>query len=85
MLAHVRGEAPEPSMVRRAMDDKLAQPTHAERFRRRKVIIEPVFGNIKANRGYRSFTRRGLDAVQSEWRLICTTHNILKLRAAFAG
>ncbi|HEY5386032.1 MAG TPA: hypothetical protein VIJ56_12425, partial [Acidimicrobiales bacterium] len=49
MLAHVRSEAPDPSMVRRAMDDKLAQPTHAERFRRRKVIIEPVFGNIKAN------------------------------------
>jgi transposase len=85
MLAHVRGEAPEPSMVRRAMDDKLAQDDNAARFARRKVIIEPVFGNIKANRGYRSFTRRGMAAVQSEWRLICTTHNLLKLRMAFAG
>ena len=54
-------------------------------FKRRKVIIEPVFGNIKANRGYRKFTRRGMAAVQSEWRRICTTHNLLKLRAAFAG
>jgi transposase len=85
MLAYVRGEGPEPSMVRRAMDDKLAQPIHAARFKRRKAIIEPVFGNIKANRGYRGFTRRGLAAVESEWRLICTTHNLLKLRAAFAG
>ena len=43
-------------------------------------MIEPIFGNIKANRGYRSFTRRGITAVQSEWRLICTAHNLLKLR-----
>lgn len=85
MLAHVRGEAPEPTMVRRAMDDKLAQAENAARLQRRKCIIEPVFGNIKANRGYRSFTRRGMSAVRSEWRLICATHNLLKLRAAFAS
>jgi hypothetical protein len=28
--------------------------------------------------------RRGLDAAQSEWALICTTHNLLKLFRAGA-
>jgi transposase len=49
-------------------------------YRRRKVTVEPVFGNIKANLGFRRFTRRGLEAVRSEWRLVCSTHNLLKLR-----
>jgi transposase len=49
-------------------------------YRRRRVTVEPVFGNIKANLGFRRFTRRGLGAVRSEWRLICSTHNLLKLR-----
>ena len=82
MLAHVRGDAIDPSIARRNMDAKLTEPANAELYKRRGQIIEPVFGNIKANLGYRRFTRRGFDAVQSEWRLICTTHNLLKLRQA---
>lgn len=82
MLAHVRGETIEPSIARKNMDAKLAEPDNAELYKQRAHIIEPVFGNIKANLGYRRFTRRGYDAVQSEWRLICTVHNLLKLRHA---
>lgn len=80
MLAHVRGEAVDPSMARRSMEAKLAEPANAELYKRRGQIIEPVFGNIKANLGYRQFSRRGFDAVSSEWRLICAAHNLLKLR-----
>lgn len=82
MLAHVRGEAVEPSIARATMDAKLAEPANAELYKQRSHTIEPVFGNIKANLGYRRFARRSFDAVQSEWRLICTTHNLLKLRQA---
>ena len=82
MLAHVRGEAIDPAIARKAMDDKLEQPEHADRYRKRSTSIEPVFGNIKGNLGYRRFARRGLPAVQSEWRLICTVHNLLKLQQA---
>jgi transposase len=82
MLAHVRGEAVDPSIARKAMDDKLAEPENAELYSRRSTSIEPVFGNIKGNLGYRRFTRRSLPAVQSEWRLMCTVHNLLKLRTA---
>ena len=80
MLAHVRGEAIDPTIARKAMDDKLEQPEHADSYRKRSTSIEPVFGNIKGNLGYRRFARRGLPAVQSEWRLICTVHNLLKLQ-----
>ena len=85
MLAHVRGEAVDPVIAKRTMDERLADPANAGLYSRRQHTIEPVFGNIKANLGYKRFTRRGLAAVNSEWRLICTSHNILKLyRASFA-
>ena len=79
MLAHIRCEAPDPAIVLNAMNQKLAEPDNAARYRKRQHTIEPVFGNIKANLGYRRFTLRGLDAVTSEWRLICASHNLLKL------
>lgn len=79
MLAHVRREAPDPTLIRGAMDARLADPANAARYRHRQQSVEPVFGNIKANLGYRRFVRRGLGAVTSEWRLICASHNLLKL------
>jgi hypothetical protein len=82
MLAHVRGEIIDPTMARKAMDDKLSQPHHAAFYRKRAVSIGPVFGNIKANLGFRKFSLRGRDGVHSEWRLICTVHNLLKLQQA---
>jgi transposase len=45
----------------------------------RKTIVEPVFGQIKGARGIRRFLLRGLPKVRGEWRLICLTHNLLKL------
>ena len=44
----------------------------------RKAIVEPVFGQIKQARGFRQFLLRGLEKVQGEWALVCTTHNVLK-------
>jgi transposase len=82
MLAHVRGEAVDPAIARKAMKDKLEQPDNAEAYSKRSTSIEPVFGNIKSNLGYRRFARRGLPAVHSEWRLICTVHNLLKMQHA---
>jgi hypothetical protein len=47
----------------------------------RKITIEPVFGQIKHNRRIDQFMRRGRAAVQSEWRLVAATHNLLKLHS----
>lgn len=82
MLAHIRGQAIDPTVARRHMDTKLADPVNAATYKKRSTTIEPVFGNIKGNLGYRRFTRRCLSAVNSEWKLICTAHNLLKLRHA---
>lgn len=82
MLAHVRGEAVDPSVARSAMDARLREPHNAAAYGKRQHTIEPVFGNIKANLGYRRFTRRSIGAVNSEWRLICSAHNLLKLQRA---
>lgn len=51
----------------------------AELFSHRSAMVEPVFGDIKANRRAGRFKRRGRAAVRSEWRLIAATHNLLKL------
>jgi transposase len=57
-------------------------------YRRRQVMIEPVFAQTKFNRRIDRFRRRGRGAVRSEWRLITATHNLLKLhkhQIALAG
>jgi transposase len=45
----------------------------------RKGVVEPVFGQIKAARGFRRFSLRGLEKIKAEWRLVCLTHNLLKI------
>ena len=62
-----------------AMRAKLATPHGRGVYARRKAIVEPVFGQIKAGRGFRRFSFRGRAKVAAEWRLICLTHNLLKL------
>jgi len=48
-------------------------------YKMRKAIVEPVFGQIKEQRGFRRFSLRGLDKVRAEWKLVCATSNLLKL------
>jgi transposase len=48
-------------------------------YAQRKTIVEPVFGQIKQERGIREFRLRGLKKTKAEWQLICLTHNLLKL------
>jgi len=61
------------------MAAKLRTPTGRALYARRKVIVEPVFGQIKGVRGFRRFLLRGLAKVRGEWRLVCLTHNLLKI------
>lgn len=65
-----------------AMRQRLRRAGHRSRYRLRKQIVEPVFGQIKQARGFRQFLLRGIDKVGSEWALLCTVHNILKLAKA---
>jgi transposase len=65
-----------------AMRDKLKRAGWRSRYRLRKQIVEPVFGQIKQARGFRQFLLRGIDKVTAEWALICTAHNLTKLARA---
>ena len=74
---------------RAEMRARLHSVPGAAAYRRRKCIVEPVFGQIKEARGLRSFLLRGIQGARGEWNLICLTHNLLKLfrftqRSAFA-
>ena len=62
-----------------AMRDKLKRAGWRSRYRLRKQIVEPVFGQIKQARGFRQFLLRGLEKLRTEWALICTAHNLTKL------
>jgi hypothetical protein len=65
--------------LRAAMTAKLQSVRGKARYAKRKETIEPVFGQIKDVRGARRFQRRGLSACAAEWKLLCGTHNLLKL------
>ena len=61
------------------MRHKLSSPEGRAKYKMRKAIVEPVFGQIKEARGLRRFLLRGLPAVRAEFDLIALTHNLLKL------
>ena len=62
-----------------SMREKLSKGTGKAVYSRRKVIVEPVFGQIEQARGFRRFSQRGQAKVRCEWALVCLTHNLLKL------
>ena len=64
------------------MSTKLRRAGYRSRYRLRKQVVEPVFGQIKQARGFRQFLLRGIEKVKAEWALICTTHNLRKLALA---
>ncbi len=67
------------------MRARLADPEGKRLYRRRKAIVEPVFGQTKEARGFRRFLLRGLDKARNEWSLVCLTHNLLKLFRAIGS
>jgi len=81
----VRGRPPKGMTLRQRTARRLLTVRGRWTYSRRKVIVEPVIGQIKQARGFRQFLRRGLQRVGHEWALICTAHNLLKLRAARAN
>jgi len=67
------------------MKQKLQTEAGRAIYKMRKAIVEPVFGQIKECRNFRRFSLRGLENVRAEWKLVCLTHNILKLFRSGGG
>jgi hypothetical protein len=78
-----RGPLPKGASLVERMKRKLQTQVGRRIYAMRKVIVEPVFGQIKQVRGFRQFLLRGLEKVQREWALVCLTHNILKLHRIY--
>jgi transposase len=70
---------PAPATAVERMRAKLRTALGRAVYGLRKGVVEPVFGQIKGARGFRRFRLRGLAKVRGEWRLVCLTHNLLKL------
>lgn len=66
-----------PATVR--MAERLASKEGQAHYRRRKAIVEPVFGWIKHAMGFRQFSLRGLDKVAGEWGLVCLALNLRRM------
>jgi transposase len=62
-----------------AMKQKLASPKGVDLYGRRKVMVEPVFGNMKFNLGFGRFLLRGLKRARGEFFLMCIAHNLKKM------
>ena len=63
---------------------KLRTPVGMARYKRRKAIVEPVFGWVKEILGFRRFSFRGLEKVRAEWDLVCLALNLKRLHALTA-
>lgn len=64
--------------LRQEMREKMSESSSREIYKRRKVIVEPVFGQLK-NLGFRRFHLRGFRKASGEFSLVCSVHNIKKM------
>ena len=64
--------------LREEMREKMEKESSKEIFKKRKEIVEPVFGQIK-NMGFRGFSMRGYKKAGGEFSLVCAVHNIKKI------
>jgi hypothetical protein len=66
------------------MRRRLKQVGFRSRYRLRKQVVEPAFGQIKQARGFRPFLLRGQEKVAVERSLLCTARDLLKLASAWS-
>ncbi len=70
--------------LRQKMNEKMEQESSKEIYKKRKKIVEPVFGQIK-NSGFRGFSLRGYEKASGEFSLVCAVHNFKKIVKAILG
>ncbi len=71
----------EPADAARRMEAKLQTEEGKKIYHQRKKIVEPVFGQVKFNLGFRRFRLAGSSKAGGEWTLVCLVHSIKKIYA----
>jgi hypothetical protein len=61
------------------MIEKIDTPEGRQQYSRRLEIVEPVFGNIRIQKGLDHFTLHGKEKVDIQWLLYGMVHNIEKI------
>ena len=61
------------------MKKRIDSPAGRVLYGRRFATVEPVFGNLRYNKGLDRFTLRWKTKVDAQWKLFCLVHNIEKL------
>lgn len=74
-----RGRIPSSATLKDRMARKLKTRRGRAIYARRKVIIEPVFGQIQTVQNARQLRIRGTEAAGLQWDFTCAIHNLLKL------
>lgn len=64
--------------IRKDMRERLHSPEGKELYRLRKQTVEPVFGQMKRNRGFTRLLLNGFEGALVETTLMCLIHNIYK-------
>lgn len=62
-------------IMKQAIDSERGRKLYGKRM----GTVEPVFGNLRYNKGLDRFTVRGQSKVNTQWSLYCLVHNIEKL------
>jgi transposase len=74
-----RGRIPTTATPKQRMARKLRTKPGRAAYRRRKAIVEPIFGQITTVQNGRRLLLRGIDGARGEWRLLAACHNLLKV------
>jgi len=61
------------------MKEKIDSPMGRHVYSQRLGTVEPVFGNLEANKGLKRFSLRGKNKVNAQWLMYCMVHNIEKI------
>lgn len=72
---------PEDATATQRMERKLLTPNGRNIYRKRKSIVEPVFGWIKNILGFRQLSLRGQANARGEWHLVCAALNLRRMAA----
>ena len=65
--------------------EKLSISENYRKYKARMYKIEPVFGHLKFNLGYRHFLLRSQKKVKGEFGLMCAAYNLMKIWKAKTG
>ena len=65
--------------LQEAMRERLSSAEGKAKYKRRLYTVEPVFGHLKHNLGYRRFLLRTLEKVRGEFKMMCIGYNLRKL------